>query len=558
MIACFLGLVVIISVPATIGVTPVEFCQPYCNHPTEDPTQQACGFNWTSYASVPNSLCDFGSVYGCIYEYSGNVLFQPYAFVNAGTCGCPNNCLQSVGHGKCGDSGCVCATGWAGPDCSLVDCTSSNANDCSGHGQCSQSLGMCLCDDGYTLPDCSGTTEKLVEITPTQNGSEYSNQDHYGNNHPIFNISTIAQIHINMDPANFLFMLDSMHEENRTWVNATMTFDNGIVRNVDANIGMEIRGAASRFFAKKSWNIKMEDKWFHIKKFSLKSASMDVSYLRERLSIAVLQSLASPVYRGSFAVVYINKQFMGLFHMLEEIDNNFLTSRLGTDQGLLYKCPSRTTSGPYYTCTPENDAAKNMDLFNELMSFVQSPNSTNPQWVKGISSLLDTSTFLKVLVYESVSSAWDGFAENSNNYYWFYNDQISKFQLIRYDLDCSFGGLDSSKSVYLNDIFFSNDGSIAAAYLAVDEFRQAYKQMYCSLLKYFNPNSPFGTLMQQLHGMMLSVAAWDSWHNLDFGWTFDNVENSLNSSFVLNYHFNFGLEDFVQKRFDYVSQVLQC
>lgn len=58
-------------------------------------------------------------------------------------------------HGMCKDNQCVCQEGWQGPACRLPKCV----NDCSGHGSCyflsADSLGECVCDYGYALPDCA-------------------------------------------------------------------------------------------------------------------------------------------------------------------------------------------------------------------------------------------------------------------------------------------------------------------------------------------------------------------------------------------------------------------
>lgn len=70
-----------------------------------------------------------------------------FAARHLGTCGCPNDCFADFGFGVCLDSNssfpflnesrsregvCLCSPGYAGPDCSLVQCP----NDCSLHGTC--------------------------------------------------------------------------------------------------------------------------------------------------------------------------------------------------------------------------------------------------------------------------------------------------------------------------------------------------------------------------------------------------------------------------------------
>jgi spore coat protein CotH len=50
--------------------------------------------------------------------------------------------------------------------------------------------------------------------------------------------------------------------------------------------------------------------------------------------------MASPISRLSYATLYINNISYGLFEIIENVDNHFLTSRFGTKKGALYKCAS--------------------------------------------------------------------------------------------------------------------------------------------------------------------------------------------------------------------------
>lgn len=53
---------------------------------------------------------------------------------------------------------------------------------------------------------------------------------------------------------------------------------------------------------------------------------MDPSATREKLCIGLLYSMNAVVQRGSYAEVYINDQFMGMYIMLEDIGNQVLST----------------------------------------------------------------------------------------------------------------------------------------------------------------------------------------------------------------------------------------
>ena len=118
-----------------------------------------------------------------------------------GSCGCPNDCFESYKQGKCSmDGTCSCEFGWAGKDCSLV----TYGNPCSLHGtliprgsdENEFPIDYCDCDDGFTGIDCSSPVFS-AGFLPWGNifdGSEYTKEDKYGDNHPIWNTSLIATI----------------------------------------------------------------------------------------------------------------------------------------------------------------------------------------------------------------------------------------------------------------------------------------------------------------------------------------------------------------------------
>eukprot|EP01114_Cavostelium_apophysatum_P020864 TRINITY_DN7113_c0_g2_i1.p1 TRINITY_DN7113_c0_g2~~TRINITY_DN7113_c0_g2_i1.p1 ORF type:complete len:542 (-),score=76.90 TRINITY_DN7113_c0_g2_i1:40-1665(-) len=493
--------------------------------------------------------------------FPGDEEFQEVLY--PGNCSCPTNCFASMGRGVCIDGGCACTQGFKGADCSLVNCTSSSS--CNGNGVCSTE-GDCVCDPAHPLNDCSGDTVTLAPVVQTLNGSVYSSLDKYGDNHPIFNDSTIAQIHFTIQEEDLLLLLSPRNELNRRYRNVSMSFDNGIIQTM-RQVGIRIQGDASRQFAKKSWKVSFEDdKWHHTAGFYLKSAAFDSSFIRERLSMAVLKSLVSPASRGSYAVVYINELLFGLFHLLEDVDNTFLKSRFGNDDGLLYKCygpliyQGNDTGSYNESYLAETDAAQNYTKLIELARVLNLNPKSYPDWPQMISAVLDIDALLRVLVYESATSAWDGIAQHANNYYLYWNPTVEKFQLFRHDLDCAFGLL-LNGSMELN-IYFTGLGysPMTSKILNIPAFKTQFEEMYCELIsKYFNLQSPLLDLARQLHQMVIGPAMMDYWHNLDFGWSLEDFVVSLNTTVVLPYErATYGIEEFMEGRYMYVAKQLAC
>ena len=152
---------------------------------------------------------------------------------------------------------------------------------------------------------------------------QYTSWDKYGDENPIFNESAIAQIYITIDPEDLATLILPSNQDVRIYKHANFSFFNGATSERLEDVGFRIKGGASRAYAKKSWKISFshfvdDRKWAQQKKISLKSASMDPIYLRERGSFAAIRSMGGPVQRSSYATLYINGQYWGLYILLEE------------------------------------------------------------------------------------------------------------------------------------------------------------------------------------------------------------------------------------------------
>lgn len=111
-------------------------------------------------------------------------------------------------------------------DCSSVKCPE---NNCSDHGVCGSFntsstsdwllndegngtvavVDVCHCDLDYTGADCSVPVHGLAPL-PYGNIFDYVPyvDDEYGDNHPVFNLSTLFRLRVSLDPADLAYLLD--------------------------------------------------------------------------------------------------------------------------------------------------------------------------------------------------------------------------------------------------------------------------------------------------------------------------------------------------------------
>ncbi|MDP3582743.1 MAG: CotH kinase family protein, partial [Ignavibacteria bacterium] len=161
------------------------------------------------------------------------------------------------------------------------------------------------------------------------------------NSWKLYDDSQVAQVNITMNQAAFDWMManymsDSAHV-------CSFKFKNKYIDTTITNVGIRIRGNTSRSAQKKSFKISFNDfekgrEFFDVEKLNLNGEHNDPSIARSKVSWGLFQKSGLPSTRASYAAVYINEKYMGLYISVENIDDQFLKKRFYDASGNLYKC----------------------------------------------------------------------------------------------------------------------------------------------------------------------------------------------------------------------------
>jgi hypothetical protein len=179
---------------------------------------------------------------------------------------------------------------------------------------------------------------------------------------------------------------------------------------------------------------------------------MDATKGREALAYAIFRAAGVPAPRTAFAEVTItvpgryDKEYMGLYIVVEQVNKNFLKDRYKTDAGLLMK-PERVGSLAYLgedweryktTYQPKRDATK--DEIKRVLDFLKLVNQgTEAQFNKEIGSYLDIDAFLRFMAATALTSNLDSFFTIGHNYYLYLHPETKKFHFIPWDVDLALG-----------------------------------------------------------------------------------------------------------------------
>ncbi len=272
----------------------------------------------------------------------------------------------------------------------------------------------------------------------------------------IYQSNNIADIHITVNTNALTWIYnnvdsDSLHLSSIRYQNDSLDI------SMDS-VGFRLRGNTSRNAAKKSFKLDFNQfvpgrKLSGVEKLNLKAEQNDPSLVRSNFAFSLMEKIGLEASRLCYARVYINDNYMGLYNIIEHIDENFLNYHFANNDGNLYKClypadlnyygpdplyhpnaawdPNR----PYEIKTNklENDhrqLAHLIDVINHTLS---------SDLMDSLESVLQVTDFIKYLAVNIMTGSWDDYRYLRNNYYLYYDIDLAKFRFIPYDYDNTFG-----------------------------------------------------------------------------------------------------------------------
>lgn len=223
---------------------------------------------------------------------------------------------------------------------------------------------------------------------------------------------------------------------------------------------------------------------FHVNAF-------DSSQMREPLSYAVFRACGVPAPRTATVLCYLtvegkhDRECLGLYTLVEEVDKRFLETHFKTAKGLLLK-PERTGGltylgedwAAYGNYNAKTDATPQTSRrFIDFLKLIHQ--ADDPTFRAQINSYLAMDEFLRFLAANVLLSNLDSFLFNGHNFYVYVHPDDNKIYFIPWDLNLSLGGYNSPGSgsdqmdLSVNHPYRAPNKLIERV-LAIDEYRLAY------------------------------------------------------------------------------------
>jgi spore coat protein H len=296
----------------------------------------------------------------------------------------------------------------------------------------------------------------------------------------------------------------SMFNLQFNYVEATVTCnDEAYIR-----VGVRHRGNASMVMippgGKKPYKFDFDrfnkKQTFHgFKKLNFINCFRDPSMLRDKLTYDLMQKVGVPAPRATFANLYLTiegkeREHLGLYVVVEQVDSVFLQDRFGNSDGLLIKgeiindLEYRGDDWEAYAHDYElksNEKNSDTSLLIKFLKFVHQ--ASDEQFASEINQYLNVDRFLAWLAVNTLLTNFDSYAGLGHNWYLYYDTASKKFEHIPWDVNEAFGNLqlgDKPEQMLDFDIYrpYVGEKILIRRLLSVEK----YKEQYLAYLREFN------------------------------------------------------------------------
>lgn len=247
--------------------------------------------------------------------------------------------------------------------------------------------------------------------------------------------------------------------EANTYYTADLLWRNTRIRNV----AVRSRGFGSRNPTKLGLRVDFnrytrDQRFLGVSSLILDNLWQDPSFIREKLAMSLFERLNQPASRESFARLFLNNEYQGLYAIVEAVDDTYLSRTLGENTGYSFEYRWISTyrwedlgddlSAYRARFEPQNhELEADSTLFSPIRSLIAEVNGPDDAvWRERVEEYLDLTQFLTYVAVETFISELDGVLgyDGTNNFYLYRFVGTSRHRLLPWDKDNAFNDIESS------------------------------------------------------------------------------------------------------------------
>lgn len=314
----------------------------------------------------------------------------------------------------------------------------------------------------------------------------------------------VHEIHINFYETNYYDSLTYYKEQgDLTGIEKYIGADVIINDDTITNVGIRFRGNASYNHPGTKKPVQLDFNEFvsgqeydGMKKINLNNGYLDPSQIREKLFMDMMRNSGMAAPRVSFAAVYFNGQYIGLYKALETINKDFLSAYYNNNDGNLYKCEPNTPltwEGNNQAAYYDNAELKINDSINDWSDFVNliyTINFSGSNFENDLRTIFNLDPYIKAWAANVVFGNLDSYVYLPHNYYLYHNEDTDKMEWITWDASLAFGVyafLIVPNSIDFDILYLPNNAETDRPlnfYILEDEsLKQQYMGEICTFIK---------------------------------------------------------------------------
>lgn len=279
----------------------------------------------------------------------------------------------------------------------------------------------------------------------------------------LYDCTQIQEIHIQFSQPNWRTILDSLFvnygEDGR------MVCDVTVNEKKFSKAGIRFKGFSSYDDdrVKNPFNIDLDYTYKHnsyqgYTKLKLGNVIYDPSFVREVVSYKIAQKYM-PASQAAFAKLYVNGDYLGLYTLVQAVDDNFNLKFFESEENCFIKGSPEALQYPFgqnanLAYTHGADSSGYMPFYklesklygwNELFEFIEILNNDTARIPEILN--VDRALWMHALNYALMNL--DSYIGYSQNYY-LYKDDNGRFNTIPWDFNMAFGSFRNSDGISLN------------------------------------------------------------------------------------------------------------
>jgi hypothetical protein len=202
--------------------------------------------------------------------------------------------------------------------------------------------------------------------------------------------------------------------------------------------------------------------------------------------------------RCTYARVYLNNTYWGLYTLVEDVDSKFLKQHFPDNNGNLYKGDPNgdlkwygSAASSYYSHYELSSSSSVID-WSDMVHFLDLANNTSSTvYYDSLETVLDSWSFLYYLAAQNIFVNLDSYAGSGHNYYTFDDSTYFHFHWIAWDVNESFGNFNMSMNLTqlenLNYDYLSQPTNrpLAEKMFADPTYHSMYISAFCSMMPDF-------------------------------------------------------------------------